>query len=103
MHCEEYQVEIMVKQGPVDGSGPRSIREAFNRFLFTPLITAEDFKDHPHEVPEYESGVKVIEEVVCSPEEEGCHYEKPHHPVHYPEPHHPEPHHPVDDQTYAQA
>lgn len=91
-------MEIMEKQGPVDGSGYRSIREAFNRFLFTPLITAEDFKVYPHQEPEYDSGVQVIEEVVCKPEQKDCHHKKPEHP--FPEPHNPQQ---AQDVTYAQA
>jgi hypothetical protein len=100
MHCEEYQIEIMEKEGPVDGSGPRSIREAFNRFLFTPLITGEDFKYFPEEQPEHNTGVQVIEEVVCSPEDKDCHYKHPQHPNQVPE---HQPQGPVEDQTYAQA
>ena len=53
----------MEKQGALDGSTPRSIREAFSKFVYTPLITGDDFKVHPNKdsfrLPEGE----VIDEI----------------------------------------
>ncbi|RMJ10487.1 hypothetical protein CDV36_009870 [Fusarium kuroshium] len=43
---------IMRKQGAEDGTTGDSVQEAFNRFIFTPLITGEDFKNHPSEAEE---------------------------------------------------
>ncbi|KAI5461100.1 hypothetical protein BGZ63DRAFT_403999 [Mariannaea sp. PMI_226] len=52
LHCDEYLKAIMEKQGAVDGSTKGSIQEAFSKFVFTPLITGEQFKNkgqHHHQ------------------------------------------------------
>ncbi|KAL6360204.1 hypothetical protein LRP88_05907 [Fusarium phalaenopsidis] len=43
---------IMRKQGAEDGTTGDSVQEAFNRFISTPLITGEDFKNYPSEAEE---------------------------------------------------
>ncbi|KAF4978749.1 hypothetical protein FDECE_18168 [Fusarium decemcellulare] len=45
IHCKEYLQIIMAKQGAVSGSTKNSVQEAFDRFVFTPLITGEDFRN----------------------------------------------------------
>ncbi|KAH7152493.1 hypothetical protein B0J13DRAFT_620047 [Dactylonectria estremocensis] len=47
-YCEGELKRIMLKQGAVDGTTQGSIHEAFSKFIFTPLITGEHFKDHKH-------------------------------------------------------
>lgn len=44
---------IMQKHGATDGSTPHSVREAFSEFVFTPLITGDDFKKAPEPKKEY--------------------------------------------------
>ena len=47
MECEESMMEIMEKHGAQDGSTDRSVLAAFNRFDFTPLITAASMTKPP--------------------------------------------------------
>ncbi|KAJ4328012.1 hypothetical protein N0V84_001542 [Fusarium piperis] len=58
IECKESLKVIMRKQGAEDGSTGDSVQEAFNRFIFTPLITGEDFKNHPSEAEERARKVK---------------------------------------------
>ncbi len=45
MRCEEHQMAIMKKHGALDGSTPNSVKKAFSKFVFLPLITGNDFKE----------------------------------------------------------
>ncbi|KAF7546169.1 hypothetical protein G7Z17_g8632 [Cylindrodendrum hubeiense] len=48
MHCEEELKSVMHRQGAVDGTTKGSIQEAFSKFIFTPHITGEHFKNKGH-------------------------------------------------------
>lgn len=48
LHCEESLKSVMHKQGAVEGTTKGSIQEAFSKFIFTPLITGEHFKNKEH-------------------------------------------------------
>ncbi|KAF9775931.1 hypothetical protein IL306_005928 [Fusarium sp. DS 682] len=43
--CKKTLKIIMEKQGANDGSTKGSVQEAFSRFIYTPLITGENFKN----------------------------------------------------------
>ncbi|KAG5655823.1 hypothetical protein KAF25_008942 [Fusarium avenaceum] len=45
INCKETLKDIMEKQGANDGSTKGSIQQAFEKFIYTPLITGEDFKN----------------------------------------------------------
>ncbi|SPJ74057.1 uncharacterized protein FTOL_03787 [Fusarium torulosum] len=45
INCKETLKDVMEKQGANDGSTKGSVQQAFEKFIYTPLITGEDFKN----------------------------------------------------------
>lgn len=106
MSCEEYQMEIMEKQGALDGSTPRSIREAFARFVYTPLITGEDFKVEPQKPHHDECEPGNKHKKGCNKHNKNHHHDgtnvhikqdQPHHHQHEPE------HYPKEQEQVAEV